>query len=426
MCCCRATPDRRTSASGCLPRGGTMRTLSGSSASSSTRSSCAPARREPAVPALPAAGARGHAGALAHQECPSRSSSRSSATARAWAAPRSSRCPCPPGARAVPERGGPGAPRSRSAPRPPPSSSACAHGGAPGRAHRALRVQHGSVRAGERSPGWPGTCSTLLEAAVAAPGHAAGELPLLTEAERHQLLVEWNDTQADYPRDACVHELFEAQVAAHARRGGRGARRQQLTYARAQPARQPARLAPARRWASARGRSSACAWSARWRWSWRCSASSRPAAPTCRWTPAYPQERLAFMLEDARPRCSSPARAARAAARPGRPGRVSGRGPEPLARPAATRPRQRRQAATTWPMSIYTSGSTGRPKGVCIPHRGVVRLRAAAAGLRDLAPADRFAPARPHLLRRLHLRGVGRPAARARRLVLFPDACSGR
>ena len=33
----------------------------------------------------------------------------------------------------------------------------------------------------------------------------------LTEAERHQLLVEWNNTQADYP-DVCVHELFEAQV----------------------------------------------------------------------------------------------------------------------------------------------------------------------------------------------------------------------
>ncbi|WP_425476767.1 AMP-binding protein, partial [Xanthomonas albilineans] len=37
-------------------------------------------------------------------------------------------------------------------------------------------------------------------------------LPLLDEAERHQVLTEWNATAADYPRDACVHELFEAQV----------------------------------------------------------------------------------------------------------------------------------------------------------------------------------------------------------------------
>ena len=38
------------------------------------------------------------------------------------------------------------------------------------------------------------------------------DLPLLTEAERHQLLVEWNDTTVEYPRDKCVHQLFEEQV----------------------------------------------------------------------------------------------------------------------------------------------------------------------------------------------------------------------
>src|SRR5690606_32274944 len=35
---------------------------------------------------------------------------------------------------------------------------------------------------------------------------------LLSEQERHQLLVEWNDTRADYPKNQCIHELFEAQV----------------------------------------------------------------------------------------------------------------------------------------------------------------------------------------------------------------------
>jgi amino acid adenylation domain-containing protein len=38
------------------------------------------------------------------------------------------------------------------------------------------------------------------------------ELPLLTPAERHQLLVEWNNTWAEYPLDKCIHELFEMQV----------------------------------------------------------------------------------------------------------------------------------------------------------------------------------------------------------------------
>ena len=37
-------------------------------------------------------------------------------------------------------------------------------------------------------------------------------LPLLTIAERQQLLVEWNRTEAPYPRDRCLHQLFEEQV----------------------------------------------------------------------------------------------------------------------------------------------------------------------------------------------------------------------
>ena len=29
---------------------------------------------------------------------------------------------------------------------------------------------------------------------------------------RHRMLVEWNDTRADYPRERCIHQLFEAQA----------------------------------------------------------------------------------------------------------------------------------------------------------------------------------------------------------------------
>jgi non-ribosomal peptide synthetase component F len=38
------------------------------------------------------------------------------------------------------------------------------------------------------------------------------ELPLLTEAEQRQLLVEWNATQATYPKEECIPHLFERQV----------------------------------------------------------------------------------------------------------------------------------------------------------------------------------------------------------------------
>ncbi|QLE41852.1 amino acid adenylation domain-containing protein [Nostoc sp. C052] len=53
---------------------------------------------------------------------------------------------------------------------------------------------------------------TLLEAIVANPQQRIDQLPLLTEFEEHQLLVEWNDTQVDYPFDKCIHQLFEEQV----------------------------------------------------------------------------------------------------------------------------------------------------------------------------------------------------------------------
>ena len=53
---------------------------------------------------------------------------------------------------------------------------------------------------------------TLLEAIALNPEQRISELPLLTPAERHQLLVEWNNTWADYPQDKCIHQLFEEQV----------------------------------------------------------------------------------------------------------------------------------------------------------------------------------------------------------------------
>jgi len=52
----------------------------------------------------------------------------------------------------------------------------------------------------------------LLESIIADPDQSISVLPILPKKERHQLLVGWNDTAADYPQDKCIHELFEAQV----------------------------------------------------------------------------------------------------------------------------------------------------------------------------------------------------------------------
>ena len=57
-----------------------------------------------------------------------------------------------------------------------------------------------------------GHFETLLQAIVTNPDRRIFNLPILAKMEKHQLLVEWNDTKKDYPKDKCIHQLFEAQV----------------------------------------------------------------------------------------------------------------------------------------------------------------------------------------------------------------------
>jgi amino acid adenylation domain-containing protein len=53
---------------------------------------------------------------------------------------------------------------------------------------------------------------SLLESVIADPGQPVSRLSLLTSSERRQVLFEWNDTRSEYPRDYCVHQLFEEQA----------------------------------------------------------------------------------------------------------------------------------------------------------------------------------------------------------------------
>ncbi|MEA5505986.1 amino acid adenylation domain-containing protein [Halotia wernerae UHCC 0503] len=57
-----------------------------------------------------------------------------------------------------------------------------------------------------------GHLGNLLAGMVANPQQRLSDLPLLTEAEKQTLLVEWNNTEIDHPQDQCIHQLFEAQV----------------------------------------------------------------------------------------------------------------------------------------------------------------------------------------------------------------------
>jgi amino acid adenylation domain-containing protein len=53
----------------------------------------------------------------------------------------------------------------------------------------------------------------LLQGIVADPQCRIGKLPLLRPTERDRLLLQWNATETDYPRDKCLHDLFMEQAA---------------------------------------------------------------------------------------------------------------------------------------------------------------------------------------------------------------------
>ena len=52
----------------------------------------------------------------------------------------------------------------------------------------------------------------LLRAIIVNPQESVSLLPLLSEQEQKQLLVDWNQTKTDYPQEQCIHQLFESQV----------------------------------------------------------------------------------------------------------------------------------------------------------------------------------------------------------------------
>ncbi len=212
---------------------------------------------------------------------------------------------------------------------------------------------------------------TLLASAAADPDQPLANLPILTEPERRQLLIEWNNTAADYPSGSCVHELFEAQVErspdAVAIRDGR----EEIPFRELN--RRANRLAHFLR---KRGVGPEVVVGV-------CMARSarvleallgvlKAGGAYVPLDPSYPQERLAFMLRDsgARLLLAEERSAPRLSGHEAQIICLDAIGAELLGQPE-TNP-----ASGAGPGNlayvIYTSGSTGRPKGVEALHRACV------------------------------------------------------
>ena len=218
-----------------------------------------------------------------------------------------------------------------------------------------------------------GHYETLLKGIVADPGQRVTRLPLLPEAERHQVLVEWNATQAPFPETACIHGLFEAQVERTPEAIAVIFADQSLTYRQLnQRANQLAHylqkrgvgpdvlvgLCLERSLNMVVGLLGIL----------KAGGAYVPLDPT------DPKERLAFMLHDARVSVLvTEQRTLEGLPEPGVPAVCLDADWGVLAREGQDDPVSR---ATADHLSyvIYTSGSTGKPKGVMTTHRAVSNL----------------------------------------------------
>jgi amino acid adenylation domain-containing protein len=238
---------------------------------------------------------------------------------------------------------------------------------------------------------YAGYLRRVLEAMAADEGRSVGDLPLLAEAERRQVVEEWNATAAEYPAEACVHELFQAQAGrtpdavAVVHEGGR------LTYAELNA--RSNRLAHRLRelGVGADVRVAVCVERGPERVVGVLGVLKAGGAfvPL---DPAYPAERLRYMLEDSAPavlltRAPLSSRFEGA----GVPVVELGPGAVEWAEHPPTDPLREGAGVTAGHPAyvIYTSGSTGRPKGVVVEHRGVCNLAVAQIRAFAVEPESR-------------------------------------
>jgi amino acid adenylation domain-containing protein len=211
---------------------------------------------------------------------------------------------------------------------------------------------------------------TVLEGVVAEPDRPISELPLLSEEQRRQQLVEWNASSTEYPRDACLHELVTAQAQRSPDAIAAVFGEEQLSYrelderanllagwlALENPHRDLVALYLERSLEMLVGM----------------LAILKSGAAYLPLDPGHPPQRLSLMLQDsgAATLLTSSRLLPALQHLPAKVVCIDEDPPRDALRAVPLRPATAEEPAYV----IYTSGSTGSPKGVCISHRSVVNL----------------------------------------------------
>ena len=228
----------------------------------------------------------------------------------------------------------------------------------------------------------------LLRAIATDPQQRVSELSLLTDSERQQLLVEFNDTTAEFPQDVCLHQLIEQQVARTPEQVAVVFEEEKVSYRELNE--RANQLAHHLRSLGVKAESPVGILLER-------SVEMvvallgvlKAGGAYVPLDPEYPAERLRFMVEDAQvavlitqprlaatlPSSSTPLLLLEEAGE--QLGQYESRNPELLT------------AAEHLAYIIYTSGSTGQPKGAMNTHRGIVNRLLWMQATYGLNAADR-------------------------------------
>jgi amino acid adenylation domain-containing protein len=229
----------------------------------------------------------------------------------------------------------------------------------------------------------------VVDAIAAHPDERLSVAPPLSAAERHQILIEWNDTEAPYPADKCIHELIEARAARTPHAIAVEHEHERLTYhdfnERANQLAHYLRklgvgadvpvgvcLEPSLTLTVA------------------LLAILKANGACLPLDPEYPKDRLQLMVEDARiPVLLSDERLASDLAGTGTKIVSVDRAWETISQESRSNP-ENSISPQNLAYVIYTSGSTGKPKGVMLTHGGLVNYITAAIKVYGLRATDRL------------------------------------
>ncbi|HVF56635.1 MAG TPA: amino acid adenylation domain-containing protein, partial [Pyrinomonadaceae bacterium] len=232
-----------------------------------------------------------------------------------------------------------------------------------------------------------GHFQNLLSGAAAKPEEIVSRLPLLGEAERDELLTQWNQTGSDFGRQTCLHELVEEHASRDPSATAVVFEGERLSYA--QLNRRSNQLASRLRSLGVgpdvlvgvlMQRSAGMV--AALLGVLKAGGAYLPLDPT------YPAERLNFMLADAQVKVLLTEQDLLEQLTP--------QGVQTLCLDPDWQSLASESAENLSNVSvadnlayvIYTSGSTGTPKGVCVTHANVARLLAATQSDFAFSPAD--------------------------------------